>query len=210
MAQSESGDMVGEMTEAQKLEMEIIEMSGRLAALRAAEPAEPVPDYEFQTLSGPTRLSGLFAGRDRLLVIQNMGEACRYCTVYADGVNGVLAHLEDAMAVALVSKDAPDVQRRMALSRGWRFRMASHGGGAYMKEQCKLAGYDNCPSAVVYEMSDGRIARRGRTAFCPGDLYSPLWPFLSLAGVGGDDWTPQFAYWSRPQKLEDGGEDVRD
>ena len=113
------------------------------------------------------------------------------------------------MAVALVSKDPPEVQRRMALDRGWKFRMASHGGGAYMAEQCAMDAFANYPGAAVYERRGGRILRRGRTAFGPGDLYSPVWHFLGLAGLGEPDWTPQFHYWRRPETLDDGGENVR-
>ena len=197
------------MTEADELEREIMEKAQRLAALRREEAGIEVTDYSFRTLGGETSLSDLFAGRERLLMIHNMGQGCRYCTLWADGINGVLTHLEDAMAVALVSKDPPEVQRRMALDRGWRFRIASHGGGAYMAEQCAMGEYSNYPGATVYERRDGRILRRGRAAFGPGDLYSPLWHFLALAGLGEADWTPQFHYWRRPETLDDGGENVR-
>lgn len=196
------------MSEAQKLEMELCEKAQKLAALRAAEPGVEIPDYEFETLAGPVRLSALFAGRDTLLMIHNMGGGCRYCTAWADGINGILAHLEEAMAVVLVSKDPPDVQRRLAMDRGWRLRMASHGGGAYVEEQSTGGGDD--PGAVIYERRGGRILRRGRAAFGPGDLYSPLWHFLALAGIGAEDFTPQFHYWRRPHKMDDGGADLRD
>lgn len=196
------------MTEAEKLEIELYEKALKLAALRKAEPSREVKDYAFKTLEGETSLSALFAGRDKLLVIHNMGEACRYCTLWADGINGVLPHLEAAMSVALVSKDPPETQRRLAQDRGWRFRMASHGGGAYMAEQS--VGDGNYPGAVVYTKSGAKILRGGAARFGPGDLYNPLWHFLSLAGIGESAFTPQFHYWSRPQKLEDGGANVRD
>jgi len=199
-----------EMSEADKLGLEIMEKSVKLAEIRKAEAPVEVSDYSFQTNEGETTLSGLFAGRDRLLMIHNMGQGCRYCTTYADGINGVIDHLEDAMAVAVVSKDTPETQRRMALDRRWKFRMASHGGGKYMEEQCKMASYDNCPGAAVYDRDGGKVMRRAQTPFGPGDFFSPVWPFLTLAGMGESDWTPQFHYWSRPQKLEDGGENVRD
>ncbi len=198
------------MTDAEKLEFEIMEKAQQLAALRRAEADSEVADYAFQTPDGETRLSALFAGRERLLVIHNMGQGCRYCTPWADGINGVLHHLEDAMALALVSKDPPELQRRLALDRGWRFRMASHGGGAYMAEQCAMGGHANSPGAAVYERKAGKIVRRGRTYFGPGDLYSPVWHFLALAGLGPSDWTPQYRYWRRPEQLDDGGENVRD
>ncbi len=198
------------MTEAEELEREIMEKALRLAELRGHDAVAEVTDYSFKTLDGETRLSTLFGDQSRLLVIHNMGQGCRYCTLWADGINGVLDHLEDAMAVALVSKDAPDVQRRIALDRGWRFRMASHGGGAYMAEQCAVGDYSNMPGACIYERQNDKIVRRGRTTFGPGDLYSPVWHFLALAGVGPSDWTPQFHYWRRPKTLDDGGENVRD
>jgi len=189
------------MTEVEKLEYEIMEKTQQLAALRRKEGDVEVEDYTFQTLSGAISLSSLFAGQERLLMIHNMGQGCRYCTLWADGINGFLNHLEDAMAVALVSKDTPELQRQMSRDRGWKFRMASHGGGRYMTEQCAMGEHDNFPGAAVYEQKGGKIVRRGRTAFGPGDLYAPIWHFLALAGLGHADWTPQFHYWHRPKKL---------
>ena len=198
------------MTEAEKLEFEIMEKSHQLAALRSSEEDIEVKDYVFQTLGNDTSLTKLFADRDQLLMIHNMGGGCRYCTLWADGINGVIDHLEDAMAVALVSKDKPELQRRMALDRDWKFQMASHGGGDYMTDQCSMGEHENYPGAAIYERRGEKIVKRGKTMFGPGDLYSPVWHFLSLAGIGASDWTPQFHYWSRPEKLDDGGENVRD
>lgn len=197
------------MTEAEKLEFELMQKAGELAALRRAEPNLEVKDYKFSTLAGDVALSELFAGRDTLLVIHNMGQGCRYCTLWADGINGILDHLEDAFAVVLASKDQPETQRRMALDRGWKFRMASHSGGAYMAEQCAFGEHTNMPGAAIYQRKGEKIVRRGRTAFGPGDLYSPLWHFIALAGMDASQWTPQFHYWSRPGTLDDGGENLR-
>jgi predicted dithiol-disulfide oxidoreductase (DUF899 family) len=198
------------MSEADTLEMEIMEKAQKLAALRKAEAPVEIGDYDFATTEGGTTLSALFGDQDRLLVIHNMGQACRYCTLWADGLNGLVPHLEDAMALALVSKDPPETQRRLAQDRGWRFRMASHGGGLYMKEQGAMQGYENCPGAVVYERREGKIFRRARTGFGPGDLYSPIWHLLALAGIGAEEWTPQFHYWRRPGVMEDGGQNLMD
>ncbi len=171
------------MTEAEKLEYEIMQKSQQLAELRQKESDVEVAEYSFETLDGKTSLSNLFVDRERLLLIHNMGQGCRYCTLWADGINGFLDHLEDTMAVTLVSKDSPDVQRRMALERGWKFRLASHGGGPYMDDHCNLGENSNFPGAAVYERKGNKIVRRGRTFFGPGDLYSPMWHFLSLAGI---------------------------
>ena len=53
------------------------------------------------------------------------GRGCVYCTMWADGFNGVVPHLEDRAAFVVVSPDEPHVQAEFAASRGWRFRMVA-------------------------------------------------------------------------------------
>jgi predicted dithiol-disulfide oxidoreductase (DUF899 family) len=67
------------------LEQEIYEKALRLQELRGAETGTEVENYRFDTLEGSVSLKDLFAGRDQLLAIHNMGQGCRYCTLWADG-----------------------------------------------------------------------------------------------------------------------------
>ncbi|RLQ21810.1 DUF899 domain-containing protein [Seongchinamella sediminis] len=193
-----------------ELEMQIYQLGQQLHRLRQETEPEAVPDYPFRTLEGSTTLSQLFAGRDKLMVIHNMGQGCRYCTVWADGINPFLPHLETAMSVVLVSRDEPALQRRFANERGWRFRTASHGGGDYIREQSTEPDQDNAPGVVCYQRRSDRIYRLGGSSFGPGDQYCSLWPLLSLAGLGTADWTPQFSYWKRPEKMDDSGARLND
>ena len=190
------------------LERQIFELTAKLNALRRDNDPRPVPNYRFDTLTGEVTLLDLFAGRDRLLAIHNMGQGCRYCTLWADGFNGMLAHLEDVMSVVLLSGDPPALQREFASSRNWRFRLASHGGGAYIVEQTVMDGVDNMPGAVLYERQGGQVLRKNSCVFGPGDLYCSLWNLLGLAGLGEAEWTPQYRYWRRPDKMDDGGENL--
>lgn len=201
------------------LEKQIYELNMKLAKLRAAstESGREVPDYQFQTLHGPVSLSSLFAGRDTLFAIHNMGQACRWCTLWADGINPFLPHLEDKFSVVLLSKDPPEQQQRMAHSRGWRFRMGSHGGtGPYQKEIAtnpdgtEGGQMDLSAGVVVYVRDGDTIRRKASAVFGPYDQYCSIWNFLSLAGVHEDDWTPQYSYWKAPGKhqMEDGGKDL--
>lgn len=192
------------------LEAQVFELTAKLNDLRQAEPGEPVDNYTFATQSGETSLLEMFGAHDTLLVIHNMGQGCRFCTLWADGFNGFLPHLESTMAVVLVSKDAPELQRQFANNRGWRFRLASHGGGAYITEQTVQAGAENMPGAVVYVREGDVIKRKNACAFGPGDLYCSAWNLLALAGLSEAQWTPQYAYWKRPAKLDDGGANLRD
>lgn len=194
----------------EELEAQLFALTERLNAMRRASRGSEVPDYNLCTLDGEVLLSDLFAGRDKLLAIHNMGQGCRYCTLWADGINGFLPHLESAMAVVLVSKDPPEAQRRFANSRGWRFRLASHLGGDYIREQSTSAGHGNMPGAVLYQKADGRILRKNAVVFGPGDMFCSAWNFLAMAGSGAEDWTPQYTYWQRPKTLDDGGLNVID
>jgi predicted dithiol-disulfide oxidoreductase (DUF899 family) len=197
-------------TEIADLQRQIFELTRQLNELQKDSEGEEVRNYSFTTLTGDTTLLELFGGQDRLLVIHNMGQGCRYCTLWADGFNGFVPHLESAMAVVLVSKDAPELQRRFANSRGWRFRLASHGGGDYIREQTVMEGSDNMPGAVVYARKGEQIYRKNSGIFGPGDLYCSIWNLLGLAGMSEADWTPQYKYWQRPERMDDGGQNLID
>ena len=104
-------------------------------------------------------------------------------------------------------KDSPAEQRRFANSRGWRFALASHAGTSYLTEQ-DIGDGGNMPGAVVYERDGDSITRKNTAVFGPGDLYCSIWNLLGLAGLTENEWTPQYNYWLRPEKLIDGGENV--
>lgn len=191
-----------------ELEQQIMDLTAELRQLQKERPGKRVKNYKFDTLDGKISLRELFAGKDKLLAIHNMGQACRYCTLWGDGLNPFIGHLESALSVVMLSKDSPEVQRTFANSRDWRIRMASHGGGEYMEKQVAAEGMGNMPGAVVYELHDGVIYRKASTWFGPSDLYCSQWHFLGLAGIDLDEWTPQYAYWQRPKAMEDGGENL--
>ena len=190
------------------LEQQITNLTVELNKLRMAAAPEAVPNYRFASLNGEVTLLDLFGGKQRLLAIHNMGQGCRYCTLWADGFNGILEHLESVMSVVLLSKDAPQLQRDFANSRNWSFRLASHGGGDYIREQAVVADFDNMPGTVVYERQGDLVFRKNSAVFGPGDLYCTMWNLLALAGIGEAEWTPQYRYWTRPAKMDDGGEDL--
>ena len=192
----------------QELRQQIFDLGRELNELQRQVEGAEVPDYKFDTLQGEVSLTDLFAGGDRLLVVHNMGRACPCCTLWADGLNGFLPHLESEIAVVLLSKDDPGTQRRFANSRGWRFRLASHGGGDYIREQSVVPGEANMPGVVAYALRDGAVVRTNSAVFGPGDQFCSLWNFLALHGLDESGFTPQFSYWQRPGTLDDGGANV--
>ena len=193
------------MNEIEQLQTEISQKIAKLNELQKNATPTPVPNYTFKTLEGSVTLLDLFRDKTKLFAIHNMGQACRYCTTWADGINPFVTHLESEFAVVLLSKDPPETQRAFANFRGWRFRMASHGGENYIREQSVVAGQDNMPGMVCYVREGNQVFKLNSAVFGPGDLFCSIWHILSLAGVGGEDWTPQYSYWKRPQKMDDGG-----
>lgn len=192
----------------QKLENEIFQLTVKLNQARRDSAPIAVPDYKFRDLNGEVSLRELFGPHENLIAIHNMGQGCRYCTTWADGINGFVTHLEDKFGLVLLSKDEPELQRRFANSRGWRFRMASHAGTKYSTEQSVITGKENMPGIVWYTRSGDKVFRKNASVFGPGDQFCSLWPILSLGGFNEENWTPQFNYWKRPEKMDDGGQNL--
>lgn len=162
--------------------------------LAAVEPEE-VTNYGFTTPEGAVRLSELFGGKDTLFVILNMGASCRYCTLWADGYNGVYDHLADRAAFVVSSPDLPATQRRFAQSRGWRFPMVSHRGTSFAADMgYRSEGGGFLPGIVVFRGDKGRVFRVSDTGCGPGDDFCSVWHFFDLLPEGADGWQPGFRY----------------
>ncbi len=180
-----------------ELQDQLSEGRQQLTALRRKLPPEEVEDYVFAGPEGATvRLSELFGDKDELLVVHNMGRNCQYCTLWADGFNGLLPHLEDRAAFVVISPDEPAEQRKFAQSRNWRFQMYSGHGNSFAADM----GFESengkpWPGISAFKkQADGRIVRTGRDEFGPGDYYCPIWHMMDLLPALEDAWSPKFSY----------------
>ena len=72
---------------------QIAELREKMRETQASVEPEEVADYDFATPQGTVSLSALFGDKPDLIVIHNMGASCAYCTLWADGFNGVYDHL---------------------------------------------------------------------------------------------------------------------
>ena len=61
------------MEKINQLRIQIMELRGQVAALQKALPVEAVKDYRFESESGSVSLSALFADKQSLYVVHNMG-----------------------------------------------------------------------------------------------------------------------------------------
>jgi predicted dithiol-disulfide oxidoreductase (DUF899 family) len=167
------------------------------ARRRAAAP-RPIPDYDFRTPDGaPVRLSELFGDKRDLLIVHNMGRRCSYCTMWADGFNGLHHHLENRCAFVVASPDEPHIIREFAAGRGWKFRMVCATGSTFNNDM----GFEPAPGKGVWpgvssfhRADDGSILRISSAQFGPGDQFCPVWPLLDLLKDGPAGWEPRFEY----------------
>jgi predicted dithiol-disulfide oxidoreductase (DUF899 family) len=165
----------------------------KLREARASIEPEEVRDYELRRAAGAVKLSALFGDKDTLFVVHNMGASCPYCTLWADGFNGVFDHLRNRAAFVISSPDAPQLQQKFAQGRGWRFPMVSCQGTTFAQDM----GYwqdGPMPGVSVFKRARGKIVRVADTSFSPGDDFCNVWHFFDLIPEGASSWTPKFKY----------------
>jgi predicted dithiol-disulfide oxidoreductase (DUF899 family) len=174
---------------------QIADIRAKMRDIQAAVEPQPVSDYTFETTDGPTRLADLFGVKDDLIVIHNMGTGCAYCTLWADGFNGLYPHLANRAAFFVCSPDAPETQRRFAAARGWHFPMVSHRETSFaadMGYRSETGGW--LPGVSVFRRDEDRIVRVANTGFGPHDEFCAMWHFLDLLPGGAEGWSPKFNY----------------
>lgn len=173
---------------------QIAAIRSEMRGLQAAIEPEEVPDYRFATPQGEVALSELFGDKPDLFVIHNMGRGCPYCTMWADGFNGVLAHLENRAAFVIATPDAPAAQTEFARSRGWNFRMVSHAGSSFAADMGYRGEQGFQPGVSVFRKEGGRILRVSDTGLGPRDDFCAVWHFFDMLPAGPDGWHAKFAY----------------
>jgi len=179
------------------LQLEIEGLKKKLSGLRKTRPLEPVKDYQLTTGEGaPVRLSELFGDKSDLLLVHNMGQNCPYCTLWADGFNGSVDHLENRAAFVVVSPDTPEQQKKFSDLRGWKFKMASvHGTSLPVDLGFELEPGTYYPGvSALYKDPERKIFRTGKAFFGPGDDFCAVWPLIDLLKEGENGWEPKYRY----------------
>ena len=173
---------------------EMSELRAKVRDLRQSVEPQRVEDYRFQTSDGDVSLSSLFGEKNDLFVIHNMGASCPYCTLWADGLNGVIGHLENRAAFVVSSPDDPAKQQSFKESRGWRFRMVSHQGTDFAANMGYKGDNGWMPGVSVFKRQDGKILRVSDTSIGPGDDFCAVWHLFDLIPQGADGWQPKYRY----------------
>lgn len=165
-----------------------------LSLARRARTPEPVENWALRDLDDRrVHLLELFGDKRDLLVVHNMGRRCNYCTLWADGFNGFVRHLEARGAFVLCSADPPATAREHAASRGWTSRVVSGAGSDFARSMGYLDDTGRAlPGVSAFRrLDDDRIVRTGHAAFGPGDDFCAVWPLFDLFEGGVGKWEPR-------------------
>ncbi|HEY2710648.1 MAG TPA: DUF899 family protein [Caulobacteraceae bacterium] len=181
---------------------EIEALRVQMRELQATIEPEVVADYDFTGWDGPTTLSQLFGDKRDLFVIHNMGTRCNYCTMWADGFNGVYDHLANRAAFVVASPDETAVQRQFAGSRGWRFPMVTPASSDFTKDMGfwspKAADHPlgdmTWPGVSVFQKRGEAIVRVSDAELGEYDDFCSVWHFLDLLPERSAGWEPQARY----------------
>jgi predicted dithiol-disulfide oxidoreductase (DUF899 family) len=173
---------------------QIADLRRKMREAQVATEPEPVKDYAFQRVGGTVKLSELFGDKDTLIVVHNMGTSCSYCTLWADGFNGVFEHLRNRAAFVVSSPDPPEQQQAFAASRGWRFPMMSVVGSTFAQDMGYWHDERAMPGISVFKREGDKIMRVADTSFEPGDDFCTVWHVFDLIPEGPAGWKPKFRY----------------
>jgi predicted dithiol-disulfide oxidoreductase (DUF899 family) len=219
---NESRDYLAKREELRLAEIELMQHTENVAALRRALPqGATVQDYEF--LEGPAdlnadddpvqtvKLSELFTAPGRSLVIYHLMygkrqvKPCPMCTMWIDGANGIAQHLAQTMDFAIVAAADPKALRDHARARIWNnLRLLSAGAGTFkydLGSEDADGGQDSTVS--VFTKDTDNTVRHVYTAHPRMaadikergiDLLAPVWNYMDLTPQGRGDWYPSLSY----------------
>jgi predicted dithiol-disulfide oxidoreductase (DUF899 family) len=189
-----------------------LEYSARRAIEAAARARRALPvggkvpeDFVFQECdtAGNTRdvrLSQLFAPNSPTLVIYSYmfgpkrKEPCPMCTGMLDGLNGVISHISQRAAFAVVAQSTPKRLADWARDRHWQLRLLSAAGNDFNKNYAPWADADgNMPATTVFTKRDGQIYHAYSIEMSQadpgqdsrgGDLLNPIFNFFDITPEG--------------------------
>ena len=227
---NESPEYLAKREELRLAEIELMNQRERCAELRRGLPkGATISDYEF--LEGPAslddgdtptktvRLSELFTGPDRALVIYQMmygkkqTSPCPMCTAWLDSWNGVAHHLAQNIELAVVAAAEPSTLRSFARERGWdKLRLLSAGDSTFKYDLGSEDAQGNQDSTISVFTRDSDGTLRHFYSVHPRlaedikergiDEWNPIWNVLDLTPQGRGSWYASLDYGTRIQEVQ--------
>lgn len=218
-----TGRLAGESAEYRRIRDELLDAEialrdqrERVADLRRTLPRDTVSDdYVFSegprdlsagdTPIASVKLSELLGSDRPLLLVHFMfggvqENPCPMCTMWADGYDGVVRHLEARADFAVVVAGDLGVFREWARKRGWRnVRILSSDGTTFKRDLgTETETGQPIPAVSVFTRGEDGAPRHfytGSAFLGPGqfrgmDLLSPVWNLFDLLPEGRGDFMP--------------------
>ena len=206
-------------------EKEFTRARDALSAKRRALPWVKIDKpYRFEGPEGALTLSGLFGPRRQLIVQHFMfapewEKPCKSCSFWADGFNGVVAHLAQRDTAFTAVSRAP-LEKLLARQRrmGWSFPWVSAGesdfnydfsvsfrdedlksGSATYNYGPKQGPMTDLPGISAFVKDDDGVVYHAYSTFARGlDLINPAYNYLDLTALGRqEDGLPFAMSWVR-------------
>jgi predicted dithiol-disulfide oxidoreductase (DUF899 family) len=195
-------------------EIALKDQVGRVAALRRRLPADTViEDCGFEELrDGQTvavRLSELFDDPNKPLLLMHFMQGkkqqdpCPMCTLWADGYNALVPHLEQRVNFAVLVAGGLQPFIDYASGRGWNNLRIVSAADSDLKLRLGFEGPegDQHPGVSVFRLEADQLthftsmsAMMDEGHFNGMDLLSPFWHFLDLTPEGREDFFPKASY----------------
>lgn len=197
----------------------LIEQREQVAQLRRELPPGPVVDKDYCFREGPqdladndpdhyfgAHLSELFTAERDTLIVQHLmfspdrDAACPMCSMWTDGFNAVVRHVEQRTSFVVIAKTQLDKLRAWGRDRGWdRLRLLSSYDTSFNAD----FGVELAPDRQLPALSAFRCGSDGSIVHCyttvgslverhhrAMDLFTPVWNLLDLLPEGRGDWMP--------------------
>lgn len=212
---NESPEYAKLRSELLEAEIALRDRGERVAALRRELPRDTeVADETLEEIVDgervPVKLSALFSDPSKPLVLMHfmyggsMSHPCPMCTMWADGYDGVIPHLQQRVNFAvLVAGDVGDFAD-YARSRGWSNLRLVGTGASDLKRELGFEEADGSqnPGVSVYQRREnGTVVHfYSQSAWIPDrgfrlmDLLSPVWNYFDLVPEGRGDFFPAKSY----------------
>lgn len=168
-------------------------------------------DFQFDSETGPVRLSSLFGDKDTLMIYSMMygpqrKTPCPSCTSFLSAWNGVAVNLRERVAIAVTARSPIERLVEYKRQRGFtNLPMFSDGSGEYTRTYVSSEDAD-IPGFSVFHVKDG-VIRHFYSGELSGEMadpgqdprgapdLDPLWLMLDLTPEGrGSDWYPKLEY----------------
>ena len=212
---TESPEYAKRRDELQEAEIALRDQRERVAELRRMLPLDTVvADETFEEVEDgrkvPVQLSELFEDPEKPLVLMHFmyGKAqqapCPMCTMWADGYDGAIEHLEQRINFAVLVAGDVAIFEAYCRERGWSSVRAVSAGNSDLKRRLgfEMENGAQIPGVSVFvQRPDGTLVHSYSQAAMYGeqggrgmDLLSPVWNFFDLTPAGRGDFMPSKLY----------------